>query len=316
VDNKKQLTILVTVLVILSGILPLVLFTLSSESLTVSATEIALREIPASEQAALVGAVYLIKPLYMILALAAILIFWKQIPAALMLALVFFLAGETACAINILFFFYESTTMEYLHSFFMVVCLGFLAFAVIEAVDHNLLHFSDLNARCALVGVCKGCAKYRPGSCLLRRLFQWSLPLVAVVALMPFNAQPRPISYNVDVFGFLRNLSHPLPIQLYEIRFSPLAALFLLAASWICLTFYGHTPRGMLFSKVFLAGALGYLGFAFMRLAFFTFYWDNLVWFVFWEELTELVLVVGIIVVVWLLRPELGKKLQAAIGLG
>ena len=75
----------------------------------------------------------------MILALAAILVFWKRISAALMLAPVFFLAGETACAINILFFLYESAALEYLHSYLMVACLGFLAFAVIEAVDHHLL---------------------------------------------------------------------------------------------------------------------------------------------------------------------------------
>ena len=133
---------------------------------------------------------------------------------------------------------------------------------------------------------------------------------------MPFNAQSRPISYNVIVFGFLRNLSHPLPIQQYEIRFSPLAALALLSASWLWLTFYGQLPRGLLTSKVFLATALGYLGFTFMRLAFFTFYWDNLVWFVFWEELTELILVIGILIVVWLLQPELGRRLQGVFGFG
>lgn len=256
------------------------------------------------------SAVYLIKPLYMILALVVLLLLWRHIAAALRLSLVFFLAGETACAINILFFFYESTVLEYVHSYLMVVCLGFLAFAVIEVVDHNLLHFSDLEAKCALLGVCKGCVKYHPGSCILRRLFQWSLPLAAIIALMPLNAQPRPISYNVMVFGFLRNLSHPLPIQLYEIRFSPLAALGLLVASWIWLTFRGQTERGLLVSKIFLAGALGYLGFAFMRLALFAFYWDDLLWFVFWEELTELILVVGIIIAVWLLQPETATMLR------
>ena len=313
-ENKKQLTLLVIILVILSGLLPLLWLVLGGASPAVANTEIARREIPVAEQAALVGAVYLVKPLYMILALAGLLIFWQGMNVALRLALIFFLAGETACAINILFFFYESAFLEYLHSYLMVVCLGFLAFAVIEAVDHNLLHFSDLNAKCALVDVCKGCTKYRPGSCILRRSFQWSLPLAAVVALMPLNAQPRPISYNVTVFGFLRNLSHPLPIQLYEIRFSPLAALLLLAASWVWLTMNGHSPRGLLISKVFLAATLGYLGFAFMRLAFFTFYWDNLVWFVFWEELTELVLVVGILVVLWLVHPESGRRLRAVFG--
>jgi hypothetical protein len=308
---KRQQAALVAGLVILSGLLPALLFVFFGGAQ--AAREIEQRRIPALEQAALVYAVYLVKPLYMLLALAALLAFWKHIRPALRGALLFFLLGETACAINILFFFYESTAWEYLHSYLMVVCLGFLAYALIEAADHNLLHFSDPHVKCALLGTCKGCVKYRRGACILRRLFQWALPMVAVVALMPLMAQPRPLSYNVLVFGFVRNLSHALPIQIYEIRFSPLAALALLVVSWTWLAWSGQTQGGMQVAKIFLAAALGYLGFAFMRLAFSSFYGDDLVWFVFWEELTELVLVVGIIVAVWLLQPEAGRALRARL---
>ncbi len=308
---KNQLAWLGAGLIILSGVLPVLVYLFFSQE--PAQGDIALRPVPLVEQAALVYAVYLIKPVYMILALAALLALWSYLAMALRLALLFFLLGETACAINILFFFYESTALEYLHSYLMVVCLGFLAFAVIEAVDHNLLHFSDPKAKCALLATCKGCVKYRPGPCILRRLFQWGLPLAAVVVLMPLAAQPRPLSYNLMVFGFLRNLSHALPIQIYEIRFSPLAALALLAVSWTWLVLRGHSPHGLLISKIFLAAALGYLGFAFMRLAFFSFYGDDLVWFVFWEELTELILVVGIIVAVWQLQPEAGQAVRARV---
>ena len=305
--------------IVLSGVLPALIHALIGNIYFVGESNIALRQATIFNQLALVGAIYLIKPLYMLLSLAALVLLWKQISAAMRLALFFFLAGETACAVNILFFFYENTALEYLHSFLMVVCLGFLAFTIIEALDHNLLHFSDPRVRCVLLGFCKKCVKNHPGPCILRRVFQWGLPLMGVVAWMPLFAQPRSISYNIAVFAFLSTLSHPLPIQMYEIRFSPLAGIALLAASWGVLNFHRNNLSEIQFSKALLAGSLGYLGFAFMRLAFFTFYWDDLVWFVFWEELTELILVIGILVAVRLFLPGTaslvrGKLWQTFVG--
>lgn len=58
-------------------------------------------------------------------------------------------------------------------------------------------------------------------------------------------------------------------------------------------------------SKIFFAAGLGPLGFGFLRLILLHAYRENLVWFNFWEELTELIFVVGIGLTLWLFRSNL-----------
>jgi hypothetical protein len=243
----------------------------------------------------------------MVLALGLIVLIWaEKSPTfqALKGFLVTFWVGEFFCWINIVFFVEESLLFEYLHSLLMVFCLGFLSYSLIEALDHELLHFSDPHQRCVLASVCKECVKATPGECLLRRLFRWMIPLFAGVALMPLVAQPLDYSIRTQVFGFPRLLTHLLAIQWYEMRFSPIAALLLLAGSWMALVWRRQADKGLTISKVLLSVALGYLAFAFMRLIFASFYREGLVWFDFWEEFTELILVSGVLVVVWLFHPE------------
>jgi hypothetical protein len=182
-----------------------------------------------------------------------------------------------------------------------------------DALDHGLLHFSDPQKRCALVVVCKSCIKAKQGPCLLHRLFLWMIPMIGLVALMPFAARPLEISYNTSFFGLVRNLTHPLPVQWYEIRFSPAAALLLLVGAWLALSQRVGIPGGMLLAKVLLAAAIGHLGFTFMRLAFLTFYRERLVWFFFWEELTELILITGVLYLLWLFQPQLGQQVRARL---
>ena len=269
------------------------------------------------EQGVLVLAVYGIKLAYMLLALAAAAVLWKERGTpwrAALGSLIAFWIGEFFCAINILFFKEEALVFEYLHSLFMVYCVGLLFYAVMEAADESILKFSDPKARCALVGVCKDCSKgasTRP--CLLHRLFAWMIPLGALLALMPLMAQPLDVSFNTTVFGVSRTLTHLMPIQWYELRFSPAAGLALLVGAWLALVWQGGTVNGLHLSKVLLSNGMGLLGFSFMRLAFAAFYRENLVWFVFWEELTELLLVVGVLVVALLLRPGKFARLRTLV---
>ena len=58
----------------------------------------------------------------------------------------------------------------------------------------------------------------------------------------------------------------------------------------------------MLWSKFFLAAGVGALGFSCFRLVFVQVYRDNLAWFSFWEEVTELIFVVGAALVLWIFR--------------
>jgi len=271
------------------------------------------------DQGALVLAVYAIKLVYMLLALAGLALTWgERGPAWLALqgSLAAFWLGEFFCAINILFFVEENLLFEYLHSVLMAFCLGLLFYAVMEALDEHVLHFSSPRARCALAGVCQNCVKAHPESpaaCLLRRLFQLMIPLAAVVALMPLMVQPLDYAFQTTVFGLPRTLIHLMPVQWYELRFSPLAAVVLLAGSWLALVWRDGASGGLRVSKILLAAAVGQLGFSLMRLAFAAFYRERLVWFVFWEELTELLLILAIVVVVLLIRPERFSRLRAKV---
>ena len=61
-------------------------------------------------------------------------------------------------------------------------------------------------------------------------------------------------------------------------------------------------------SKVLFAAGMGPLGFGFLRFVLFTAYRENLVWFAFWEEITELLYIFGVGVVLWIFRKALLQK--------
>lgn len=269
------------------------------------------RTLPPLEQLILAGAVYPIKLTYMLVALAVVIVLWRATSPSLSAtrwSMVFFLIGELICWVNIIFFTEEHLLLEYLHSWGMVACLGYLAFAVLDALDSGVFHYSAPEAKCALVGVCQRCAKHSAVPCALERLFKWTLPLGMLLALMPLTAPVAPVRYDTLVFGLARTLSHSVEMQAYEIRYAPWTGLLLMGAAWLLLMWRGRSSSALAVSKILLSAGVGHLAFAFLRLAFFTFYRDNLVWFVFWEEFTELLLVAGVLMVVLILRPELNVR--------
>ena len=67
----------------------------------------------------------------------------------------------------------------------------------------------------------------------------------------------------------------------------------------ICFT-YNREDKPSL-SKVFLPAGVGPLGFSFLRGILFKWYSHNLVWMIFWEEFTELLMVAAVIVVLWVM---------------
>ena len=267
-------------------------------------------ELPIAKQIVLVLSLYLIKPMYTILSFALIYILWKESSLqlkALRWSLIFFTFGEMVCWINFQFLSVESILLEYLHSFSMVLTIAFLTFALVEVLDRNFLKFSDPKSRCALLGTCRGCIKVSDVPCVLTRLFQLSTLSLIVLAFMPFQAVPTAVSYNTTIFGFFRNLMHPVTIQLFEIRYSPvMAILFLLIAFFFLVR--GKTEDTQ-WVKIFLSAGVGFLTFSFLRLAFIAFYRDDIVWFVFWEEATELLLMGGITYLVWAFKDNLNLRL-------
>lgn len=261
------------------------------------------KESPWYEQLALVGAVFLIKPLYMLLSLILILVLWRLKSSdvvALRWGLIFFLTGETFCALNILLFNHSLYLFEFFHMYGMVLSFAFVIYAILEALDLRIINYSDPEKKCAALSLCRQCAKYGEAPCALKWMFYFLIPSCIVLAFIPLLASTHAVSYNTEILHTFYNYSHPVIYQLFEIRYSPVYAIILLVTSVLVLLFKKSNEVAL--SKLLFAAGMGPFGFAFLRLIFAGLYHNNLVWFNFWEELTELMYVTGVAFVLWIFR--------------
>ena len=60
--------------------------------------------------------------------------------------------------------------------------------------------------------------------------------------------------------------------------------------------------------KALFAAGLGFFGFSMFRLVLFQVWRDNLTWFVFWEEATELIYIIGAGAGLWIFRARLFRE--------
>jgi rhodanese-related sulfurtransferase len=270
------------------------------------------REAPGYEQWIAVISGFVIKPTYMLLSLVLVAVLWRQKSrelVALRWALISFFAGEAFCAVNFLVYKELSLLFEYLHSYGMVLAFGFTTYAFFEGLDARMIHYSDTEKKCAALGLCRSCIKHGGGPCGLKRLFLFLLPVMLLLAFMPLVADPKVVSYNTRIWGTFYNYTHFVPHQVYEIRYCPLLAILLFAASFLVLVFRKQDP--MPAAKILLACGAGFLSFGLFRLFLFAPYVDNLVWFVFWEEMTEMIYVAGVGVVLWVFPRLLQREAVA-----
>lgn len=264
------------------------------------------RESPLYEQWAAVLTGFVVKPFYMLLSLVLIIVLWRSKARDLVLlrwALLFFLIGESFCAINYLVFNEGSYLSEYLHSFGMVLSFGFTFAAFFEGVDLRLVRFSDPEKKCAALGLCRECIKYAKVPCGLKRSFLVIIPAVLSLCFIPWTAVPEAVAYNTTILGTFYHYSHPVVYQLFEILYCPLAAMMLLVLSLLSLTF--SKDASVFWGKMLFSLGAGFLSFGLFRLFLFGAFRDNLVWFAFWEEVTELVFMVGVAVILWIFRRSL-----------
>ena len=247
-----------------------------------------------------------VKPIYMLLTFVLIVWLWRQRATDLVFlrwGLIWFWIGETGCSIDYLFYARGSDFWEYFHGFGMAAGFAFIAFAALEGIDIRVIKFSPAKERCAVLGLCRACMKTTDVPCALKRLFALMIPALAVVALMPLTGGFITGSYDAVILGTRTHYLHLMTSQLFELRFCPLLAAGLLAASWLVLMLKRRDPVPA--SKAILAAGLGPMGFGILRLVFVATFRDRLVWFDAWEELTELVAVFGIAAVLWVFRQSL-----------
>lgn len=261
---------------------------------------------PIGEQWTAVIAGFVIKPLYMFLSTAMIFMLWQQRAQDLVFlrwGLAFFLVGEAFCTINYIFFNEHSELVEYFHGLGMVLGISFFLVALLEGLDSRLIHYSSETDKCAALDLCRACSKYTHVACGLRRLFLVLIPNAVFLSGIPLTASPQPVSYNTMILGTPYNYTHAILQQLFEIRYAPIAAMVFLSLSFAALAIKGS--QGIRPAKTLFGIGLGYLTFSVLRLILLSIYSSNMVWFVFWEEATELVLMAAILTVLLLFRRKL-----------
>jgi hypothetical protein len=246
-----------------------------------------------------------IKPAYMILSLLLIIWLWRAAEPSLRLirwALILFLGGEIFCALNYLLTNSRSDILEILHSLGMVGMSMLLPWGFLLLLDDRLIHFSDKKSKCELINLCGSCWKFTEAACKFKQLSWFAIPAVAAVALVPL---PAPINSSHVVTMVLGNESHfllsPL-LQWLEFRVFPLlACLFML----VSLFFLTGNMTGL--KK---AQGLFFMGFGFMMYSLLKFLFNSGFaglphWANFWEEITELMMVVGLVIFLGLFRKQL-----------
>jgi len=208
------------------------------------------------------------------------------------------------------FLFKETSYLsEYLHSYGMLLCFGFMAYAVLEGVDARILKLSDPQQRCAASGLCGSCIKYADVPCGLKRMFYLLIPALILLALMLPAADWQNNSYNTIIFGKYYNYAHLWIYQLYENWFCAAATVLMLGISLLILCV--KKENAIFWAKIAFAAGIGPLGFGMLRMIIGGAYDRNRVWYLFWEETTELLLITSICLILWIFRRGLFPRSTA-----
>jgi hypothetical protein len=180
-----------------------------------------------------------------------------------------FLAGEIFCAINFYIYRHESILSEYLHSYGMALAFAFTSFAVLEGLDK----FFGSRIRVRVENEA-------------RSWMQFGIPILTILCFIPLLMSIEPKSYAVTIFNFPYSYTRLDVYQIYERRTLPLIALIAFVVAYLPLI---KKEQPLPFTtKLFLCAGIGALGFSFFRVALNAMFVDELVWFEFWEEATEL----------------------------
>lgn len=284
-------TILLLTIILLVGLIPITIYLMEGNSLTGDIASLPTRETPRHEQAAQALAGLVVKPTYMMLCLAVIIALIGQTrPAlvALMWGQIAFLIGEIFCAINFYIYRHESLVSEYLHSFGMALAFGFTVFALLEWFEL----FANVRRKPFLAKEMKAFALF-------------ATPALTILTFIPLLAPLQTSAYTTSIFNFTYSYTRFEAYEIYERRILPISAFVFFSTAFFSLL---NRQNGISFlTKALLSAGLGALGFSFFRIALNAIFVDNLVWFEFWEETTELMYVGATAFALWRFRFLLKK---------
>ena len=312
-NKKPPSAILIGLGILVAGILPVLIYqNVAPDGSGLGAAKcavLATRDMNLAEQWLAVIAGFVVKPVYMLLAFIWIVWLWRCTEpdlASLRNGLIAFWLGENACTVNYLCFAGRSDLWEYFHNFGMAVGFAFIAWAVLDGMDRRLIKLSPPKERCAALNLCKTCIKYSDVPCKLQKVFKMLIPATLLTAVIPFTAGIKMVAYNAVVLGKSEHYELMASSQLFENGYCPALAIVFMTASWLVMLLKKNDPVPP--AKLLFAAALGPLGFGFMRLFLSGAFADNLLWYVVWEEMTELLFVAAVGYVLWVFRHTLFVK--------
>jgi hypothetical protein len=258
------------------------------------------------DQLALVISVFGIKPFYMLVALVIIKVLWGRPGRDLRLLLasmVAFEAGELFCALNFTLSTDMSVLLEFGHHAGMILFGALLPWGIYALVDERILRFSAQDKTCAAARFCKRCWKNDDLACGLQRLMLFAAPALALIALIPVSSEVLVFSARFDVLG------SPVDYQLTHTEQWALYRAYPLAASGLMLTTFflllrGRRGLGPAQWSFFLG--LGLMAFSFLRFTLITSFSAAPWWADTWEEVTELLTVLGLALALWVFRRPFG----------
>ena len=260
------------------------------------------------EQWLVVVAAFPVKSLYMLLSLLLILWLWSQVARDLKLirfGLVSFLVGESFCTVHYIAGEGGTDFLEIGHQLGMVGASALIPWGIFHLIDRRVLRYSDPDATCAALRLCKQCWKRKEVSCGPHRVMLFTAPVLALVALMPLSIGLRPINVVTPVLGSDVRYHLSLYIQAAEFRVYPLLSALLLLVTFALLW---RGRRAMAAAQAPFFVGLGFLVFALFRFFLLESYRSLPLWSDVWEETTELAAIaaVGLLLVVF--RSQLGLR--------
>jgi hypothetical protein len=121
------------------------------------------------------------------------------------------------------------------------------------------------------------------------------------------TVSPSSESYLTNLFGFPYSYARFDFYQWYETRALPLFALLFFMLALLPLLRAKGAPIPHV-TKILFSAGLGALGFSLFRITLASMFANNLVWFEFWEEATELMFISAFAFMLWQFRNSLLQK--------
>ena len=265
-------------------------------------------ELPFILQLIATGSAFVIKPTYMVLMLFAVWHLHKRNGHDLMIlkyGVAVFLLGEIFCSINYLFFSDLSNLLDWAHGFCMVIGLSIISLGIFLFFDSRVIFYSNSNKPCAFVRFCYNCEKYSQTSCGLKKLFIFFAFALSTISLMPLISPLIHVKQEVFIFGAKEIYYYPAIQQFFDLRIYPIAAFMLFVSSAFILLAVKKSP--VKYAKYTFAFGIGFFVFSIFRYILLYCYKDQMIWKVFWEEFTELLLILGILLFLFVFSAQIKK---------